>query len=330
MMNKFCLTTVLGTLVFGTGSLRAEIIVSKADYASGVLVVRGETSRPKQRVTLDGHYRTRSDRENKFHFRVRYLPSDCGIVLRAGAETRPVNIANCETVAEDQKASLLKSDADVLAAGKAADTAKGAATATGPQVVPLTAKSLYQGWRASRLLGRDAVSQSGEKVGTVRNIVIGLDGRIAALIVEGTGSNGHPEFVYRIPWGKIQIPNHSNWVIADTLPFPRSEDGLLETEQARSKSTNEFTVTAVIGDYARLRAGQAYGYVSDVVFADGQMLAILVTRDFVAGGGTFAFGFPRTVGRWNPAAGYYGLPYVTAKQANAAAVRVQSAFPDAN
>lgn len=74
---------------------QAEITLTRVAYAAGVLVVNGETSRPNQRVTLDGRYRTRTDRFGEFSFRIRYLPRDCSISLRAGREARPAWVANC-------------------------------------------------------------------------------------------------------------------------------------------------------------------------------------------------------------------------------------------
>jgi hypothetical protein len=195
-----------------------------------------------------------------------------------------------------------------------------------PQVVPLTAQMLYQGWRAADVLGEGLVSRANETVGTVRNILLRKDGGIEALIVERAGSAGFPEFVYRVPWSKIARDKLPGSVTADVGNGREPQYGLFSDKAGAAVLPNEFAVTEVIGDYARLQAGQAYGYVNDVVFAaDGRMLAVLVTRDAAAGGGTYAFGFPGTTGRWSPAEGYYGLPYVTAEQANAAAVRVDPA-----
>ena len=191
----------------------------------------------------------------------------------------------------------------------------------GPQVVPLTTECLYRGWRATRILGAEVASRSKERLGTARNIIIGAAGSIEALIVEGVALPGFPEFVYRVPRNKIAFEKLPDTVIADIRPGKQEQHGLLPP---KDKPAYEFSVTQVIGDYARLRAGLAYGYVSDVVFAnDGRMFAILVTRDSAMGGGTYAFGFPGTIWPWNPAAGYYGLPYVTTSQTDAAAIRVE-------
>ncbi|MDQ2081103.1 hypothetical protein RA307_13010 [Xanthobacteraceae bacterium Astr-EGSB] len=75
--------------------VHAEITITQSEYAAGVLVVRGETSQPNQRVTLDGRFDTRTDSVSQFVFRVRYLPPDCTADIRAGRETHPVVITNC-------------------------------------------------------------------------------------------------------------------------------------------------------------------------------------------------------------------------------------------
>jgi hypothetical protein len=309
-------TALTATLIAlaGMGSAVAEISVTRAEYAGGVLVVRGETSRSNQKVTLDGRYSTRTNPNKEFRFRIRYLPSDCGFTIRAGREMRPAQVANCDVVGVTPGIGLAPSEG----------AAKGQVPVppAAQQVVPLRAQSMYQGWRASRVLGNPVVTRAGDHLGALRNILMGADGRILALIVEGASSANEPEFVFRIPW-TLFGPEFPHRIIADVSVDPFGERGLFAIDQDRgSRSVNEFAVTAVVGDYARLQPGQAYGYVSDVVFSDGQLLAVLVTRDRASGGGTYAFGFPGTIGQWNPAAGYYGLPYVTPQQANGAAVKV--------
>ena len=187
------------------------------------------------------------------------------------------------------------------------------------QVVPLTAETLYRGWRSSRIMGADVLSETGEEFAVVKNILVSHEGQIQALIAERPPSSNGPESVYRIPWDTVELGAAPGQVVAHISPSDVLQYPLPSDEERR----DEFPVSAVVGDYARLQPGFAYGYVSDVVFDKaGKLQAILVTRDAAASGGTFAFGFPGTTGRWNPAAGYYGLPYVTAGQASGAAVRV--------
>jgi hypothetical protein len=205
-----------------------------------------------------------------------------------------------------------------LSAGPAFSQADKPPAAGMRQVVPLTEQQLYVGWRASSILGQIIRSStSSGNLGIVRNIAISSQGEISALVVE---SNDEPEFVLRIPWQRIDKTRLPNALFADLL---NGRDRGLGLFAKADGSPDEFRVTAVIGDNARLQPGLTYGYVSDVIFTrDGKLLAVLVTRDAPGGGGTFAFGFPGTTGRWDPNASYYGLPYITSQHATDAAIRV--------
>lgn len=317
MLSFTRMACVVAVAFLSTVPAGAEITVTRAEYAGGVLVVRGGTSQANQRVTMDGRYSTRTNRSMEFRFRVRYLPNDCGVTIRAGREVRPVRVSNCDMVGTRQR----KTGRSDVRPSSQPDVSVDQMV-KGPQIVPLTAEAMYQGWRASKVLGGRVVANSGEEFGIARNILMDMKGQIIALIVEAPSSAGFAEFVYRIPWSKIERSKPSHNVIVDIPPGQQRQYGLSPNEKS-SPATKEFSVQAVIGDYARLQVGQAYGYVSDVVFTEGgQMLAVLVTRDFAAGGGTYAFGFPGTIGRWDPTVGYYGLPYVTNEQADAATVKV--------
>jgi sporulation protein YlmC with PRC-barrel domain len=191
------------------------------------------------------------------------------------------------------------------------------------QVVPLSPDALYDGWRASQILGDRVVSRQGDTTGIVRNIELGESGRIQALVVETVRSPDVPEFVYRVPWGKVRKDEFPDKVVAMRPPGSFKGFELSPPDRSEENPPKDFPVSRVIGDYARLETGLAYGHVSDVVFnSEGRMIAVLVVRDHALGGGTFAFGFPGRIGHWKPAWSYYGLPYVTTKQAEAAAIRV--------
>ena|SRR5262249_36970674 len=75
----------------------AEIAIDSARYAAGVLVVRGKTSEP-QTVVLDDRFRKRTFRNNRFLFRLRYLPNDCRIHLQAGRDEVRTEVENCKRV----------------------------------------------------------------------------------------------------------------------------------------------------------------------------------------------------------------------------------------
>jgi hypothetical protein len=95
-MRQFLLAASL--MITMSSLAQAEITLTRVENEGGVLVVRGETSQRNQLVTVDGRYRTRTDRYKEFRFRIRYLPRDCSIKIRAGQEERPARIANCDMV----------------------------------------------------------------------------------------------------------------------------------------------------------------------------------------------------------------------------------------
>ena len=74
----------------------AKITIRRAEYSGGMLLMQGETARTGQKVTLEGRYSTRTDRNRRFRFRVRYVPLDCLAEVRAGLELYLTSIANCD------------------------------------------------------------------------------------------------------------------------------------------------------------------------------------------------------------------------------------------
>jgi hypothetical protein len=97
-LRRLLVIAAQGTFIalIWTTHASAEITVEESNYSSGVLTIRGETSQPNQRVTLDGRYAEWTNRYGGFTFRVRYLPGDCLAQIKAGQEERPTYIANCE------------------------------------------------------------------------------------------------------------------------------------------------------------------------------------------------------------------------------------------
>lgn len=179
---------------------------------------------------------------------------------------------------------------------------------------------IYDGLRASRLIESHVYSREGKYLGRVRNLAIRDDGRIEALILERERVGAMGDAVFRVPWDQIAKPIHPGVLIAGVMDFHAPELGLFRDPKP---SGEDFLVSEVLGEYARLQAGQGYGYVKDAVFtADGKLLAILIARDVQAGGGTFAFAYPGRTGKWSPDMSYYGLPFVTADQASKNGLRV--------
>lgn len=126
------LAAVLAFLSLAVSGARAEITVIEANYSAGVLLVRGETSQANQRVTLDGRYTEYTDKTRQFVFRIRYLPRDCTAEIRAGQESRPAYVANCEPAVVVPLGQTNSSKGAEIKRGTAPDTAPGTAPNTAP------------------------------------------------------------------------------------------------------------------------------------------------------------------------------------------------------
>ena len=149
------------------------------------------------------------------------------------------------------------------------------------------------------------------------------DAKITAVLVERQAAGQRSEFVFRLPWERIDATRLPKDIVTRAASGDLAELDMFAGNTGAPTMPREFAVTEVVGEYARLQAGQGYGYVSDIVFSrDGTMIAVLITRGLRQEGGTYAFGFPGFLGQWRPDMSYYGLPYVTARQATAAGLRV--------
>lgn len=177
------------------------------------------------------------------------------------------------------------------------------------------------------MLGDDVRAKGGESLGKLRNVKVDEQGNIESLIVEGNGTTELPEFVFMIPWQKVRAAELPARVVADISDGRQPDYGVMPGTKGVPEPEDEFAVSQIIGDYARLQTGRAFGYVSDVLFSrEGKMIAVLVTRNAAIGGGTYAFGFPGISSRnWNPGLSYYGLPFVTDQQALEAARKIELA-----
>jgi hypothetical protein len=191
------------------------------------------------------------------------------------------------------------------------------------QVSQLAPDSLYDGWRSQQLIGQQAQRRSGDGVGIVRDLIIDADGRLAAVLIAGGGKLSIPDALYRLPWNEVDLTPGQEGIGVNISEDEKARYALFPGTEGVQTLPREFRLTEVLGDYARLQTGYGYGYVTDAVISrDGRLIAVLISRDAASGGGTFAFPFPGTVGRWDPGASYYGLPFITDSQAQAAGLRI--------
>jgi PRC-barrel domain len=191
------------------------------------------------------------------------------------------------------------------------------------QVSQIAPDALYEGWRSQQLISQQARRKNGDEIGIIRDLIIDADGRLAAVLIAGGGTLNVPDTLYRIPWREVDLTPGQKGIAVDLSDGKRPHYALFPGTESVPTLPREFRLTEVLGDYARLQTGYGYGYVTDAVFdKEGRLIAVLISRDAASGGGTYAFPFPGTVGRWDPGASYYGLPFITDSQAQAAGLRI--------
>lgn len=178
---------------------------------------------------------------------------------------------------------------------------------------------LYKGWRAAALLDEDVYGPKGEQLGEVENILVGPDGKITALVVVGGGFLGIGDAAFRVSWNKVDMTAAQDGIKV-SLTEERAEDlGLFDGPNWVATGPREWRVSELIGDYARLRNGLGFGYVTDIVFSrEGQLMATLVNRDVAYGAGLYGYPYYGWGYGWYPTLDYYALPYDNPELAAAA------------
>lgn len=215
---------------------------------------------------------------------------------------KPLNMTGSQTAtkAEDQTMSLINREA-------------------ANKVNPIGPDVLYKGWRARAVIGEDVYGPKGEELGEIINILVGPDGRASAIVVEGGGFLGFGDAAFRVPWSQVDLTAGQDGVKVSLTEDHAEELGLFDGPNWVPTGPREWRVTELVGDYARLRNGLGYGYVTDAVFGqDGKLLATLVVRDLAHGAGLYGYPFYDWTWGWDPGLTYYALPYDTADQAAAA------------
>ena len=87
------LCTVL-ILMCSLSPAAAEIRINQSRFQDGKLVVSGDTD-PRQTVTLDNEFKTKSDATGHFKFTLKYKPPTCMSDINVGGSIYSAVIAGC-------------------------------------------------------------------------------------------------------------------------------------------------------------------------------------------------------------------------------------------
>jgi sporulation protein YlmC with PRC-barrel domain len=176
----------------------------------------------------------------------------------------------------------------------------------------VTAAELYRGVRASRVMDQEVYGGDGEDLGDVKDIFVGRDGRISAIVVEGGGFLDIGDAAFRVPWNEVNLtPGVAGIRIRMTEETAEDYD-LFDGPETLVSGPREFRISELIGDYARLSDGAGFGRVSDVVISpEGRISGVLVTRDIGWGGGAYGYPYYGYGYGFEPGNDYYGLPFAS-------------------
>lgn len=211
------------------------------------------------------------------------------------------------------------------------------------------AEGLYRSaWSAEALFDRQVFGENGEEIGEVEDLIVGSNGELLALIAEVGGFWDIGDTHVSVPWdqvafrqdGSVTLPvTEDNADDFSVLSIPTQEqvsENVVSNLDDEELGPRAWRASELIGDIARIRgdegntagqqtgqaqdgtavspnrqtAYQGYGYVNDLVFDNGRIVAAVVDRD--AGYGTrgrFAYPFYGYGYGWAPGSRYYDMPY---------------------
>lgn len=146
-----------------------------------------------------------------------------------------------------------------------------------------------QTWRVQQLMDRPAYSEQGEEVGEVEDILMSPDGKLTGIIVEGGGILDIGDRHVRVGWDELEFREDGNGVTVPLKPDNMTDFSFFDGEDS-GPDLKETTVrvSSLLNRPARLLDGQGYGYVEDLLVANGKVTATILRPDLRYGTGLSA------------------------------------------
>lgn len=147
--------------------------------------------------------------------------------------------------------------------------------------------SLYDGWRAERMIGTEVEGLAGEEVGEVADLVISPDGRLEAVVIEASGMLDAGKARFAVPWTQLMAGS-----VDGTLTFPATSAdvlGIIRTAQQPISRPGDWRAAALIGQPVQARGDESFGTVGDLVFDRIGNLQAVVIEPSGGIGGPYAF-----------------------------------------
>lgn len=204
--------------------------------------------------------------------------------------------------------AALAAGAVLGAAPAPAQETAGEDEATWVEIRSWKTEDLYDGWSAEALLDEAAHGEDGEVVGEVEDFLIGTDGRIVAVVVEGDGFMDIGDVHLAVPWDQVSRTGTERITVPLT-EANMTDFGLFETVDDMEARPGSFRLRELLGDQVTAD-GIGYGTVTDVVFGpDGGIGAVIVSPAHGYGYRSRPVGVPYRADRHDPWQPYYAVPY---------------------
>lgn len=177
-------------------------------------------------------------------------------------------------------------------------------------------EEIYQtgGIKADNLLDAEVFGENEDEIGSVENVLVTQDNKIAAIIAQVGGFWDIGDTHVLVPWDEVEL--HEDGVRVPVTEDNADEYGLFDAEEyitqrdlRRTQQVEDdvdagigiWKLTDLLDDYATVGDGIGYGYIDNILFSrEGEVQAVIVETDSGFGAGTYAYPFYGYGYGWNP------------------------------
>ncbi len=186
-------------------------------------------------------------------------------------------------------------------------------------------EEIYQtgGIKADNLLDAEVFGENEDEIGSVENVLVTQDNKIAAIIAQVGGFWDIGDTHVLVPWDEVEL--HEDGVRVPVTEDNADEYGLFDAEEyitqrdlSRTQQVEDdvdagagvWKLTDLLDDYATVGDGIGYGYIDNILFSrEGDVQAVIVETGADFGGGTYAYPFYGYDHGWNPGQTAYYTQY---------------------
>lgn len=179
------------------------------------------------------------------------------------------------------------------------------------------------GITADSLMDAEVFGEDEEEIGSVENILINKDNKIAAIIAQVGGFWDIGDTHVLVPWDEVEI--HEDGVRVPVTEDNADDYGLFASDEYITRydldntqqveddveaGANVWKLSDLLDDYATVGEGVGYGYIDNILFSrEGDVQAVIVESDSAYGADTYAYPFYGYGYGWTPGYTAYYVQY---------------------